>query len=369
MRRFFLIALLIFGSIFIASAQDSEDVTDFDVLETTTWTCPEGFEGQTLNVYNWSTYIGDTTISDFEALCGVTVTYDVYDSNESLISRLRQGNPGYDVAFPTEYAIVVMSREGLIQPIDLENIPNFENVADRWKGLSFDPENEYSVPYLWGSFGVGYNTERVDGPITSWEQVFEHDGPVAWIEDQRSMMAVALILLGYEASTTDPDEIAEARDFLLERSSNVVVFADDDGQTLLERGEVDIALEYNGDMYQLIVDCECDTYSYAIPEEGSIADIAGMVVPTDAPNPQLAQVFMDYILDPVVNAAIVNYTLYATPNQAAIDSGLIDADFLANPAITPDEAAMENLVFLEDVSEAEQFYNDAWDELRILAGS
>lgn len=365
MRKWHMLALLAL-CVFVLPVMAQDEVVE-PTADDIEWTCPEGFEGQTLNVYNWTTYIGETTIEDFERLCGVTVNYDNFDTNEQMVARLRQGNPGYDIVFANEYIIPVMIREELVQQINPDNVPNLANVAERWRGLDFDPDNTYTVPYLWGTTGVAYNAEKV-GELTSWEDVFNYDGPVAWIADTRTMFSVALKMLGYDPSSTDPNEIAEARDFLLERTDNVVTFAEDDGQILLERGEVDIAVEYSGDVFALILDCECDTFSYAIPQEGSIADIANMLVPTGAPNLPLAEAFMDYILDPAVNAMIVNFTAYATPNQAAIDSGFIPEDFITNPAITPDAEAMENLWFLEDIGDAEVYYNDAWDELRILSG-
>jgi spermidine/putrescine transport system substrate-binding protein len=233
--------------------------------------------------------------------------------------------------------------------------------------MNFDPENEFSVPYLWGTMGVGYNTEKVTEPITSWEQVFTHDGPVAWVDDQRAMFPIALAILGYDPNSTDEAEIQEAYDYLLANSSNVVDFGDG-GRSPLELGEVDIAIIYSGEIYQLMVDCECDTYAYAVPQEGSIADITNAVVPVGAQNPALAEVFIDYLLDPGVNAAIINDLPYATPNQAAIESGMINEELLSNPAVQPDEEALQNLFFLEDVTEAEEIYNNLWDELLIFAG-
>lgn len=356
MKRFLLIVIVLSMSAF-AQTDESEP-----------WVCPDGFAGQTLNVYNWATYIGDTTIADFEALCDVTVNYDVYESNEALIARLRQGNPGYDVVFPNEYAVSIMIRDDLLETIDIDNIPNFANIAERWVGFDFDPDNEYGVPYLWGTTGVAYNVNVVDEPITSWTQVFEFDGRVAWIDDPRTLPSIALLMLDNDPNSLDEDEIAAARDYLLENGNNVVAIADDDGDALLARGEIDIALEYSGDIYQLLVDCECEDYAYVLPDEGSIVDITFMVVPMDAPNPALAEVFMDYILDPAVNAQIVNDTFYATPNQAAIDSGLISDELLNNPALFPSDESLENLYFLADVTEAEQFYNDIWDEILIFIG-
>lgn len=330
------------------------------------WTCPEGFEGQTLSVYNWATYIGENTVSDFEELCGVTVIYDVFDTNEAMLARIRQGNPGYDLAFPNDYLLPIMVQEGLVQPIDLEKIPNFANVAERWQGLPSDPENEYSVPYLWGTTGVGINVDKVTEPITSWEDVFNYDGPISWIGDARSMLPIVLDLLGYDPNSTDEEEIQAAKQYLLDHSENLIAVAGDDGQALLESGEVDIAIEYGGDIFQLITDCECDDFAYVIPSEGSIADITSVILLTDAPNPELAMVFMDYLLDPVVSAQITNFTFYATANGESTE--FIEEFISGNQAIYPDLDVVAELYLLQDIGEAQQLYNDVWDELLIEIG-
>lgn len=362
---FALLALM--GMALPLMAQDEETAeTPEPVIE---WECPEGFEGQTLNVWNWATYIGETTIGTFEELCGVSVVYDVYDSNEALIARLRQGNPGYDVAFPGEYAIAILVRDGLLQQIDTGAIPNYENIDERWLGLYFDPDEEYSVPYLWGTFGVAYNVNRVAEPITSWEQVWAHEGAVVWVDDPRSILGIGLLMLGYDPNSDDPDEIFEAAEYILANSGNVVAFAADDGQAQLARGDADIALEYSGDVFQIIEDCECDDFVYVLPDEGSIADVAAMVLLEDAPNPELALVFMDYILDPAVMSLIVMDVLYPTTNRAAIESGFIPDDILNDPVIFPSREIQERLFLLEDVGEAEQAYNDAWDEILIFGGN
>jgi len=333
-----------------------------------TWKCPTGFSGQTLSVYNWADYIGETTVRDFEKLCGVKVNYEFFENNEQVISRLRQGNPGYDVIFANTYAIQIMIRDGLLEKIDLSKIPNFKNISPRWLNMSQDPKNEYSVPYLWGSIGVAYDKTKVKTPITSWNDVFNYDGPVAWQEDQRAMMGVALKMLDYSNSSTDPKEINEAKDFLIKNSKNVKVIAADDGQALLERGEVDIAIEYSGDIYQLGVTCKCDKYVYTIPKEGSVADMAAALIPKDALNAALGHAFIDYLNDPVVAAQIVNFVAYGTTNQAAIDSGIIPKDMLNNSAVFLDAATLKTMYFTEDVAAAEQSYNDAWDELKINIG-
>lgn len=332
------------------------------------WTCPDGFQGQTLNVFNWTTYVAEDTIGNFEDACGVTVVYDTYESNEALLARLRGGNPGYDIVVPTDYMVATMADLGLLSPLNMDNIPNFANVSEDLKDPSYDPGNEYSVPYQWGTIGVGYNVDKVGEAITSWDQVFNYNGPVAWLDDSRATLGIALQILGYDPNTTDQDQISEARDFLINNGGNVVSIAGDDGQAQLERGDVDITVEYMGDIYQLAADCECDTYAFALPEEGSNIWVDNLAIPSGAPNQPLAEVFINYVLDPQVGADISNYTAYASPNQAAIDAGLIDPDYLDSPIIYPPEDSRQNLFYVLPLPDASQYYNDAWDEIKISLG-
>ncbi|MDE2818266.1 MAG: spermidine/putrescine ABC transporter substrate-binding protein [Chloroflexota bacterium] len=340
-----------------------------DSHEYAAWTCPEGFEGQTLSIFNWSTYIAEDTVPNFEDACGVTVNYDIYESNEAMLARIRQGNPGYDLIVPSGGTVQRMAEEGLLIPLDKDMIPNIPNLIPDLLNAPYDPDNTYSLPYQWGTVGVGYRTEVFPDGITSWDQVWAHDGSVAWLDDRQTMFGIAHLFLGTDPNTTDGDEIVAARDYLLERGGNVVAVAADDGQVLLERGEVDIAIEYNGDILQISWDCECDDYAYAIPDEGSNVWIDNLAIPVDAPNPELANVFIDYILDAKVGADLTNYIWYASPNQASIESGFIDEEILNDPAIFPTPEQVANLFAIIDVgAEAEELINNAWDEMLIFLG-
>jgi spermidine/putrescine transport system substrate-binding protein len=335
----------------------------------TSWTCPAGFEGQQLNVYNWSTYVAENTISDFEALCGVKVVYDTYPTDDDMLARLRQGNPGYDIVVPTGVTMYLLRAEGLLEAVDRNSIPNIANIDPAFLGLGFDPANDYSVPYQWGTVGIGYDTSRVEGEVRNWNDLFDHDGPVSWLEDYRAMLGTALVMLGLDPNTSDRTEIAAARDFLVARGGNVTYIAADDGQELLARGEVDMTIEYSGDIFQIMEECECDTYAFVIPEEGAEYWVDVVAIPVGARNPALAHVFMDYLLDPVVGADISNYTAFGTPNRAAIELGLIDPELLADPAIYPDDETFGKLFMSVEDEALEQLYNDAWDEIKIFTGN
>ena len=346
-------------------AQDTSEAA----TELEPWTCPEGYEGQTLSVYNWSTYIAEDTIANFEELCGVTVVYDVFESNEALLSRLRQGNPGYDIIVPTDYMLQIMIEEDIVQPLDRALIPNFEHLADNLIGTPFDPENEYSVPYQWGTVGIGYNQTATGEEIASWQQLFDYEGNVAWLEDTRVMLNLGLITLGEEANADSVEQVEMARDQLIANGGNVVAIAADDGQVLLERGDADVVVEYSGDIFQIIDSCECDDFVYVIAEEGGNLWVDNLAIASGAPNPALANVFIDYILDPQVSADIANYTAFGSPNQTSIDLGLIDEDLLSNPGIYPTDEIRERLYFSEILPlDVEQAYTDAWDEVKIMLG-
>jgi spermidine/putrescine transport system substrate-binding protein len=368
MKKILVVLMLLTLIIPFVSAQDATPTTD-PTADYVPWTCPEGYEGQTLSIFNWSTYIAEDTVPNFEEACGVTVNYDIYESNEAMLSRIRQGNPGYDLVVPSGDTVQLMIGEDLLIPLNKDLIPNIANLIPDLMGQAYDPENEYSLPYQWGTLGVGYSTADFPDGITSWQQVWDYKGSVAWIDDRRSMFGVALMLLGYDPNTENADEIDEARQYLLDHGGNVTTVAGDDGQVLLQRGEVGIAIEYNGDIAQIIAECECDDYGYAIPEEGANVWTDNMAVPVDAPNPDLAMVFMDYILDAKVGAELSNYIAYASPNQAAIDSGFLDEEMAVDPIIYPPEDQLKHLfAIVGTTAEAEELYNNAWDELLIFLG-
>src|SRR5664279_417764 len=363
----FVFCLLAFA--FPVLAQDSTpQATPEATAAMTTWKCPAGFQGQTLNVFNWSTYVADNTISDFEKLCGVKVVYDTYESNEALLARLTAGNPGYDVIVPSDHMVATMIQRNIIQPLDMRAIPNFANVSAGLLNPSYDPGNKYSVPYQWGTVVIGYNKDKVGHAVTSWQDLFTYSGPVAWLDDERAMLGIALQILGYDSSTSDVNQINEARDFLINNGKNVVSIAADDGQAMLERGDVDMTIEYSGDIYQVMSNCHCTNIAFALPKEGTNLWVDNLAIPTGAPNKPLAEAFLDYILDPQVGADISNFTAYGSPNQAALDAKLINPDLLNNPVIYPSTDLLKTYFHVLPVPD-DTPYNNAWDDIKASLGN
>lgn len=323
-------------------------------------------EEKKLNVYNWDTYIGETTLGTFNARSGIQITYDLFADNEELFAKLKEGNPGYDVIFPSDYMVEIMIETGIIVPLDHAKIPNIANVHKNFANPAYDPDMKHSVPYMWGTQGFGYRKSKVSGVPDSWGVIFDpamaakYSGRIAMLGDQRSAIGSALKYLGHSLNTTDPKQIAEARDLLIAAKKHVKTFADDNGQNLLASGEVDITVEWNGDIVQLMT--EDDDVSYVVPKEGSVVWADNMCIPKGAPHPENAHAFINHILDAKVNAEIANTIHYASPNAAA--RPMLDKADLSNPAVYPPDSVIATCETIVDVGDATKLYDEAWTAIQ-----
>ncbi|MEN9227164.1 MAG: spermidine/putrescine ABC transporter substrate-binding protein [Gloeomargarita sp. HHBFW_bins_205] len=321
----------------------------------------------TLNVYNWATYIAPQVLTDFEKKFNVRIKYDTFDSPDTLYAKLKPGNPGYDVIFPSDYLVTRLIQEDMLVPLDLGKIPNRVHLGQRFQNLPYDPGNRYSMPYLWGTQGIGYNRKQTGQVIDSWQAMFDPRYRVAWQEESRATLGAVLIALGLNPNSTNPADIQKARDWLIQHRGNIVAFAPDTGETLLNQGEVTLALENSGDVFQVMA--ENPDIAYAIPREGAILWVDAMAIPKGAPHRELAHQFINYLLEPTVAAQIANYTRYATPNQTAIDQKLIQAEDLQNPSIYPPPSLLAKLQVLENLPPAAlKLYEAAWNEIKLRVG-
>lgn len=322
-------------------------------------------EEKQLNVYNWDTYIGETTIADFTAASGINVQYDLYANNEELFAKLQAGNPGYDVIFPSDYMVATMIQLGMLVPIDPDKIPNMKNIDPdpNFTNPPFNPDLKYGVPYMWGTIGIGYRKSKVNGVPDSWGVVFDSDeyaGRISLLADQRAMIGIALKYLGYSMNTTSGNEIDAARNLMIKAKKNIKAFAPDAGQDMLLSGEVDIAVEWNGDIVQVME--EDDDLSYVVPKEGGMVWMDNICIPTGAPHPGNAHAFIDFIHDAKMNAEIANFIHYATANAAAKPM-LLEED-LDNPAIYPPPEVVARCEALVDVGDATRLYDEAWTAIQ-----
>lgn len=317
-----------------------------------------------LNIYNWDTYIDLDVLKEFEQQYHTKINYSNYGSNEEMYAKLKAGNPGYDLIFPTDYMVEVMAKAGMLTEIELQNIANLKHVDTNFLDPEYDPANRYSLPYQWGTLGIGYNLEVTGKEIDSWDAMFmpQYAGKIAWMDDTRYTIGVVLMFLGKDPNTQKINEINQARDFLIQQKSTIAAFAPDTGQALLNQGEVDLAFEWNGDIQQVMK--ENPDLRYAIPKEGSIIWIDNMAIPRDAPHRAMAEKFINFMLEPRIAARVSNFTQYGSPNQTARDTELINQADLNNPGIYPSNEIFPKLKALKDVGEAAPLYKAAWSAIK-----
>jgi spermidine/putrescine transport system substrate-binding protein len=321
-----------------------------------------------LNIYNWSTYIDEETIPEFEEKFNAKIVYDTYENNEALLAKIQPGNPGYDIIVPSGDFIENMIAQGLLEELNHDNIPNIKHIDEAFIDPPFDPGNMYSIPYQWGTIGIGYNIKATETEITSWQEIFDikYKDKVALMEEPRAILGSILMYLGYDPNTLSESEITEARDFLIKHKDVIATFAPDTGQDLLDQGEVDIAVEWNGDIFQIME--ENEDIRYVIPKEGTIVWTDNLAIPKDAPHKELAEQFINFVLEPEVSARISNYIKFGSPNKAAREQNLIDKEDLENPGIYPPAETFKRLKYADDLGKDTVLYDQAWTEVKVAIG-
>ncbi|MBT0958350.1 spermidine/putrescine ABC transporter substrate-binding protein [Alphaproteobacteria bacterium KMM 3653] len=294
----------------------------------------------TVNFYNWDTYIGETTLAQFTDATGVKVQYDLFADNEELFAKFRNGNPGYDLIVPTNDFVERFIVADLLEEIDHAKIPNLANIDPAFADPAHDPGRKYSVPYMWGTIGIGYRKSAVSTPPTSWADLYtseEYAGRIALLGEPTTVFQMAFKLMGKSMNDWSDENLAAAEAMLIAQKKNITAFAPDNGQDLLLAGEVDLAMEWNGDVLQVME--EDDDIGYVVPKEGTMVWEDDLCIPKGAPNPDGAHALINHILDAEQGAEIADFIYYATPNAAA--RTLMDAEYTENPAIFPAGEAME----------------------------
>lgn len=286
-----------------------------------------------LNVFNWTEYLPEDILKEFEKLYGVKVNYDTYSSNEEMHTKLKAGGVGYDVVFPSDYMVQVLTREGLLEKLDHSRIPNMTNLEDRFRDLPFDPKNEYSIPYMWGTTGIAYNTEvvKVDS-IKGWADLWrpEFKDKLVLSDDPREVIGMALRLNGHSLNSTDAGALEQAKQKLLELKPNIKAYNSDSPKDLLLGGGVVAGVVWSGEAAKAME--ENPKIRYVIPSEGSTIWMDNMTIPKGAPHRYTAEVFINFLLDPTVSARLSRAYPYGNPNKEAHKH--LSRDHLANPAIT-----------------------------------
>jgi len=322
-----------------------------------------GPEEKVLNLYNWNEYVAKSTIPNFEKQTGIKVTQDFYSSNEELLAKLQAGGTGYDVIVPSDYMISIMIKSDILEPLDMSKIPNFKNVGDNYKGLPYDPHNEYSVPYQWGTTGILYNKKKLGKLGPTWEPMWDPDykRKIGMLNDPRETPGAALYKLGYSVNTTDQEQLDEA-EAELEKQKPLLrgYFDSTQNRPLVINGDLWLGHVFSGDAFLSIKTNE--DLDYLIPKPGATRWTDNMAIPKGAEHPDNALKFINYILGAKTGAALSNYTYYNTPNEAALP--MIDPALKKLPGYTLDPSVFERLQVIEDVGKATREYADLFTAVK-----
>ncbi|MFN5269373.1 MAG: PotD/PotF family extracellular solute-binding protein [Hyphomonadaceae bacterium] len=301
----------------------------------------EGSEGNKLAFYNWDTYIGENTLSDFKAASGVEVNMTLFATNDELFAKFRAGNPGFDLIMPSNEYVARMIEAKMLAPLDHAKIPNKKNLLPEFQDADFDPGRKYSMPYTWLVLGIGYRKSAMKGGVIpdSWKYLYdsaEYKGRMSLLSDSADVFRLGFKYLGKSVNDATPELIKQVEDMLIKQKANIKNFHEDNGQDLLMSKEVDIVLEYNGDIAQK--ETEDPDLAFVVPKEGSLLNSDCMSIPTGAPNPNNAHAFINFLLDGQNGANITKTILYPTPNAAA--KALMDDTYKNNPTIFPPAEVM-----------------------------
>lgn len=328
----------------------------------------EALRGTTLYVYNWGEYISDGSddsldvIKEFENRYGITVVYDTFDNNETMYSKLKSGGVAYDIVIPSDYMIERMISEGMLEKIDLSNIPNYEYIPEKYRSLSYDPKNEYSVPYTVGMVGLIYNTEMVSEAPTSWNALWDknYSGEILMFNNPRDAFAIAQSVLGMDYNMQSEAAWKVAAELLKEQKTVSPTYVSDEVFNMMESGEAAFAPYYAGDF--LSMQDNNPALALVYPEEGVNFFVDAMCILKGSQNKRAAELFIDYMLDPEIALANAEYICYASPHTGVYTNP--EYSYYENEILYPEEGKFKTQNFLNLKPETLALMSTLWDDVK-----
>ncbi len=333
------------------------------------WDCGDPTKlGQTLHIFSWADYIPEeddnNLLQEFSEACGVEVTLDTYPSNEDLAAKIRAGNSGYDLIMPSDYMVAILKEEGRLLKLDKALLPNIKNLDPQQMSLYFDPTDEYSLPYQYGMTGIAFDSTKVDPAPDSWSVLFDearlatYKNQVSMLDDEREGVGAALRLGGYSYNSTNPEELAQAKEALLKQKPLLASYDSENVSNTLASGEIVLAHAWNG--AASLAKSENPDIEWIVPREGGVIWQDNMAVPADAPEPYTAQVFMNNLLEARIGARITEFTYYLTPHTAALD---LLSDDVKQLQFYPTDETRSRLEWIERGGDP-ALYADVWTEVK-----
>ncbi|WP_127595096.1 ABC transporter substrate-binding protein [Paenibacillus lautus] len=321
-----------------------------------------GSDKETLHIYSWADNFDPEVLKDFEEKFDVKVTYDNYANNEDLLAKIKAGGSGYDLIQPSDYMVKTMIESELLEPLDMNNIPNFVNLTDTFKDPSYDPGNKYSIVYTSGVTGIAYNKKYVKDEINSWEDLWnpEYKGKVLLLDDNREMIGMALKKQGKSNSSTDEAEITAATDDLKTLLPNVLAFDTDNIKQKMIQEEGWIATVWSGDA--AFIAAENPDVAYVVPEEGATIFSDNYAIPKGAKNKELAEKFINFMMEPEVSAKNYEFIGYSNPNTKAME--FHSEAYRTNTMINLTDEELGRTEWLDNVGDSLSIYDRLWTELK-----
>ena len=322
----------------------------------------EAESGKKLNLYIWSAYITDEIVKKFEKQSGIDVRYDTYDSNEALLEKLQSGVAEYDVAVPSDYMARILIQQNLLEALDPHKIKGIENLTHRFRNMPFDPNNGHTIPYLWGTTGIGYNKTKVTEPVDSWAILWnpKYKDRILMLDDLREAFGVALKWKGHSINSKNPTELDEAKNLLIQQKPLVKTYNSASFDEVLLSGDVWLAHGWSGQLAKAAD--QNKNLAYVVPKEGGTIWVDNMAVPKGAKHMEEAYAFINFVLTPENAAAITNFSGYPSPNEAA--KKFIKPEILNDPARYPDEQTLSKCEFLMDLGETSTLLDRYWTEIK-----
>lgn len=320
---------------------------------------------QVVNVFNWGDYIDPDVNKEFEEETGIKVIYSEFATNEEMYQRLEPGNVSYDVAVPSDYMIEKMLNNDMLEKIDTSQLANYSKIDDRFKDLPYDPTNEYSLPYMWGTVGIVYNTTMVDEEVDSWDILWDpkYAGKIFMYDSEREGIMAALKKLGYSMNTRDPKELEEAKQELIKQAPLVLSYVGDEGKGKMVSGEAALMISWAGDAMVMIE--ENPDLAFALPKEGTNFFVDGIVIPKGAKNIENAYKYIDFLCRPDIAARNAEYIGYSTPLSEA--RALLPEEIRDSEVAYPSEEETDRMEMFTDPSDVIKLYSSIWMEAKSSA--
>ena len=318
---------------------------------------------QTLYYFTWSDYADPALLTEFEKRTGTRVVVDTFSSNEELLAKVQSGASGYDVVVPSDFMAGVMAKLGLLAELDLQRIPNAQLLEEHLKGLPFDPHQQFAIPYLWGTVGIGYDSQVFPTPPESWDILWDsrYRGRISMLNDQREVFGMALRSMGHSLNSQDPLEIEQVKEKLIRQKPLVKTYTSEHFDQLLVSGEVVLAHAWGGPIARATR--ERPSVKYIVPREGGTIWTDCLAIPETSKKKKLAMEFINYLLDVDVAVKTSNQLLFASANRLVKDR--VEKDIRDNPAVYPPLGVISRMEWMTDVGEAIRYYDRAWTELKV----